>query len=65
MALVEPLSLFPGDIVLSELYLIRSEEQFGATSAAFHLNAVNVLCWGPRPTRVAQMDPEPDFPDVI
>ena len=65
MTLVDPLRLFPGDVVLSELYIIRSEEQFGATSAAFHLNAVNVLAWGPRPTRVAQLDPEPNFPDVI
>ncbi|RPD64424.1 hypothetical protein L227DRAFT_608085 [Lentinus tigrinus ALCF2SS1-6] len=65
MSLVEPIALFPGDVVLLELYMVRTEEQVGLTSAAFHLNAVNVLTWGPHPTRVAQLDDQLDFPDVI
>lgn len=65
MARVSPLRLFPGDLVLLEIYVLRTEELVGCTSAAFHLNAVNVLCFAPRPTRVPEADDIPDFLDTI
>lgn len=65
MSHVDPLDLFPGDLAMLELYFVRTEEDSGFTSAAFHINAVNVISWGPRPSRVAEADNEPEFPDII
>ena len=62
MCAISPLDLYPGDIVVVEVYIVRSQEPgSGATSAVFYLNAVNVLSQAPRPLRVQRPEHEAGF----